>query len=40
MQFRMLFPVAFLLMVFTVTQGMAAETTTPPATDREKHPQN
>jgi len=36
MKFRMLFPVIFLLMVFTVAQGMAAETKTPPATDREK----
>ena len=36
MKFRMLFPAAFLLMVFTVTQGMAAETTSPPATDRER----
>ena len=36
MKFRMLFPVTFLLMVFTVTQGMAAETPVPPATEREK----
>ncbi len=36
MKFRMLFPVAFLLMVFTVTQGMAAETAVTPATDRER----
>jgi len=36
MKFRLFFPVAFLLLVFTVTQGMAAETTTHPATDREK----